>query len=140
MLRPASFRRTIAIATSKIGIAQTATGAARAIVAASLKLLCTATNPNASPISMLPASPRKIFAGGKLKNKKASRAPTRLADTRAVGPPNGLIRAIAQKAVPRITPTVLASPSIPSRRFTALIAPSRKKAVNGPASRPSSTV
>ena len=45
-----------------------------------------------------------------------------------------------QNAVPRITPTVPASPSIPSSRFTAFTAPSSQHTVKGTASSPSSKV
>ena len=52
--------------TSKMGIAQMAVGAAKAMVAGPLIAARMAKAPKIKPISMLPASPRKMLAGGLL--------------------------------------------------------------------------
>ncbi len=73
----------MAASESRIGIAQTATGAAMATVAGPLIELRMAMAPSVRPISMLPESPRKIVAGGKLNFKNPASAPPMQATTRA---------------------------------------------------------
>ena len=75
MLRPVSFRRTIAADVSRMGMTRRAAGAARATVAGPFIELSIASTPTTRPINMLPQSPRKMVAGGKLKHKKPRQRP-----------------------------------------------------------------
>ena len=65
-LLPVSRRRTTAAVVSRIGIVSAASGAASATVAGPFSEVRMASTPTTNPISMLPQSPRKMLAGGKL--------------------------------------------------------------------------
>ena len=88
---------------------------------------------------MLPASPRKMDAGGKLNRKKPSSVPEKTIATNATStrPVN---QAITANVPLRIIPTDVASPSMPSIKLTELIAPRYQNNVMGIASSPSSSV
>jgi hypothetical protein len=81
-------------------------------------------------MSMLPASPKNIRAGGKLKGRKPRRLPTKTAATTATAGwdiKTAIIEIVAQ----RIMPMVVANPSIPSSKFKELIAPRSQNTVKG---------
>ena len=64
--RPVSLRRTIAATTSNIGRVITTAGAVIASVAEVFSVPCMPSMPTVSPMTMLPESPRKMLAGGRL--------------------------------------------------------------------------
>src|SRR5687768_14598644 len=136
MLRPVSFRRRMATNESNIGSDQMASGAAMATVAGPLSEAPMARDPITRPMSMLPASPRKIVAGGKLKRRKPSKAPANTAATTATADwPNQ--SAMTVMAAHRMMPMVVASPSMPSSRFSELMAPTSQNSVKGIENQPS---
>src|ERR1700722_3856333 len=69
------------------------------------------------PSSVLPESPIKIFAGGKLLQRKASAAPTSAQDT--IVPKNEAPQNATAYAMPIIAVMPAASPSDPSRKLKA---------------------
>src|SRR6516225_2503372 len=98
-----------------------------------------ATAPITSPINMLPESPRKIRAGGKLNSRNPQRAPASAIDTSAKSKCS--VRQAIHVNVPQITtPTVDASPSNPSSMLTAFIEPTSQTSVKTTPSQPSSNV
>src|SRR5262245_16610151 len=98
-----------------------------------------ATAPITKPISMLPESPRKIRAGGKLKRRKPASAPASEIDT---NPNERLpVKQDIQVNVPQITnPTVDAKPSNPSSMLTAFMEPTNHTRVRAMPNQPSSKV
>ena len=136
MLRPVNTRRRIAAAQSKTGSVKAATDAASRIVPGPLSEPAMLMVPTMRPMSMLPASPRKIVAGGKLKRRNPTRHAAKTAATRATSGGRPTSTAIPQIVADRIMPTVVASPSAPSSRFNAFTAPSNQNSVNGIAQTP----
>ena len=122
---------------SKMGKAQIASGAAMATVAGPFMEPPIAKVPTTRPINILPASPKKILAGGKLNLKNPNRLPVNTAPTTAtaVWPSS---RAMIEIVAHRIMPIVVARPSMPSSKFREFMAPSNQKMVkateNGPSS------
>src|SRR5690606_22735053 len=109
---------------------QIARGAAIATVAGPFNEAPIAREPTTSPMSILPASPRKMLAGGKLNRRNPSSDPANTAATMATA---GCSKysAITVIAEQRIMPIVVARRSMPSSKLSELVAATSQESVNG---------
>ena len=134
---PVRRRRTTAAMPSKIGMISSRIGTAKAAVAGRLNDPSMATAPSTRPIRVLPESPRKIRAGGKLYMRKPASAPAKAAATtpsERAWVKQAMIASVRQM----MSPMVAARPSRPSSMLKAFIDPTSQNRVRSKPDQPSS--